>query len=114
MHHLQVLTAALRAYKLPLLGHLNEDHVVPELQFQERLHRLMLASETMHSERSFATRSGVANGLCGLAARHSRRIAAGLSQFLIRGGGWAKGLQENLVLDKFREQLCRIVISHLR
>src|SRR3954453_21482342 len=66
------------------------------------------------AERSFATRSGVANGLCGLAARHSRRIAAGLSQFLIRGGGWAKGLQENLVLDKFREQLCRIVISHLR
>src|SRR4051812_18912898 len=82
----QVPTAALRAYKLPLLGHLNEDHVVPELQFQERLHRLMLASERMHSERSFATRSGVANGLCGLAARHSRRIAAGLSQFLIRGG----------------------------
>jgi hypothetical protein len=45
MHHLQVPTAALRAYKLPLLGHLNEDHVVPELQFQERLHRLMLASD---------------------------------------------------------------------
>jgi hypothetical protein len=32
---------------------------------------------------------------------------------LARRGGWAKGLQENLVLDKFREQLCRIVISHL-
>jgi hypothetical protein len=30
---------------VPVLRHLYEDHVVPELQFLERLHRLMIAAE---------------------------------------------------------------------
>jgi hypothetical protein len=42
-----------------------------------------------------------------------RRIAAGLSQFLIRAGRMGKRPSGESVLDKFREQLCRIVISHL-
>jgi hypothetical protein len=30
-----------------VLGDVNEDHVVPELQFLERLYRLMVAAEAM-------------------------------------------------------------------
>ena len=30
-----------------MLGHVNEDHVVPELQFLERFYRLMVAAEAM-------------------------------------------------------------------
>ena len=48
-----------------MLRHVNEDHVVPELQFLERLYRLMVAAEAMHSERRLAARSCVTNGLVG-------------------------------------------------
>jgi len=59
------------------MGHINEDHVVPELQLLERPDRLMmtLVAEAMHSQGVFATRSGMANSLCGLATWHVRRIA---------------------------------------
>ena len=41
---------------MPVLRHINEDHVVPELQFLECLYRLMIAArpEPMHSERRLA------------------------------------------------------------
>jgi hypothetical protein len=55
-----------------VLGDVNEDHVVPELQFLESLHRLMITAEAMHFQRRFAARSCMANGLCWLASRRSR------------------------------------------
>ena len=44
---------------MPVLRHVNEAHIVPELQLLERLHRLMMAAETkaMHSESRLATRA---------------------------------------------------------
>ena len=33
-----------------MLGNVNEDHVVPELQFLECLYRLMIAIEAMRNE----------------------------------------------------------------
>ena len=63
---------------MPVLRHVNEDHIVPELKLVERFHRLMMAAETkaMHSEGRLAARSSMGNGLCGLATCHARRIAA--------------------------------------
>ena len=57
-----------------MLRHVNEDHIVPELQLLERLPRLMIAAEaeTMDGQRCLATRSSVGNSLCGLAARKWR------------------------------------------
>ena len=65
-------------HEMPVLGHVNEDHIVPELQFLERLYRLMVAAEAaaMHGERRLAAGESMGNGLCGLATRHARRIAA--------------------------------------
>ena len=57
-----------------MLRHINEDHVVPELQLLERLHRLMVAAEAMDRELRLAANSSVTNGLCGLAACHAWRI----------------------------------------
>jgi hypothetical protein len=37
-----------------VLGDVNEDHVVPELQFLECLYRLMIAIEAMDGQRLFA------------------------------------------------------------
>ena len=63
---------------MPVLRHVNEDHVVPELQLLERLHRLMIAAdaEAMDGERRLAAGASVGNGFCGLATRHPRKIAA--------------------------------------
>ena len=54
---------------MPVLRHFNEDHVVPELQLLERLHRLMIAAEaeTMDGQRRLAASSSMGNGFCGLA-----------------------------------------------
>ena len=62
-----------------MLRHLNEDHVVPELQFLERFYRLMIAAEAMQSEGGLADGASMANGLCGLATRHARRLGRQLS-----------------------------------
>jgi hypothetical protein len=61
-----------------MLRHVNEDHIIPELQLLERLYRLMIAAETeaMHSEGRLAARSNMGNGLCGLATCHTRKVAA--------------------------------------
>jgi hypothetical protein len=77
-HNLDVRGNALRADKSPMLGHLGVDHIVPELQLLEGLHRLMIAAEAeaMDGQRRLATRSGVANGLCRLTTPHARKIAA--------------------------------------
>ena len=48
-----------------MLRHVNEDHVVPELQFLERLHRLVVAAEAMDRELRLAAGSGMANGFVG-------------------------------------------------
>ena len=71
-HHLHVSTAAFRADEVPLLRHVNEDHVVPELQLLECLNRLMMAplAEAMHDEGGFAAGSCVSDRL--RAARASR------------------------------------------
>ena len=45
-HHSHAPTTALRAHEPPVLGDVNEDHF-PELQFLERLYRLMVAVEAM-------------------------------------------------------------------
>ena len=76
-HYLDVRGNALRADKSPMLGHLGVDHIVPELQLLERLHRLMMAAEikAMYSEGHLATRSSVGNGLCGLATCHPVKVA---------------------------------------
>ena len=57
---------------MPVLRHVNEDHIVSELQLLERLHRLVIAAEAeaMDVQRCLATRSSVGNGLCGLATCH--------------------------------------------
>ena len=49
----RLTAAALTADEVPVLRHLDENHVVPELQLIEGLHRLMMAAdaEAMHSER---------------------------------------------------------------
>jgi ATP-dependent DNA ligase len=36
-----------------VLGHINEDHIIPELQLLERLHRLMVEAEAMHGRAPF-------------------------------------------------------------
>ena len=76
-HHLDVPAAALAADEPPMLRHINEDHVVPELQLLERFYRLMIAAEAMHSEGRLAAGASMGNGLCGLATRHAGRIATG-------------------------------------
>jgi hypothetical protein len=82
---LHVSASALRANKVAELWHVNEDHVVPELQFLECLNGLMVTSmaEAMDGQRLFAARSCVTGGLCGLATRHcpenSRQLAAPIS-----------------------------------
>jgi hypothetical protein len=55
-----------------VLGDVNEDHIVPELQLLERFHRLMIAAEAeaMDGQRCLATRSCVTNGLGGFATKH--------------------------------------------
>ena len=77
-HHLDVPAAALTADEPPVLGDVNEDHAVPELQFLECLYRLMIAIEAMDGQRLFAARSCVTNGPCGLTTCHARRIASQL------------------------------------
>jgi hypothetical protein len=67
-HHPHVPTSTLRAQKTTVLGHINKDHVIPELQLLERLHRLMVAAETMDGELRLAAGSRVTNGFRGLAA----------------------------------------------
>jgi hypothetical protein len=79
---------------MPVVRHVNEDHIVPELKLVERFHRLMMAAETkaMHSEGRLAARSSMGNGL--LWARHvsCQENSCQLSRFLIWGrGGGAKG-----------------------
>jgi hypothetical protein len=69
-HHSHVPTAALRAYKPPVLGHIDEDHVIPEPQLLKGLRGLMIAAETMDSELRFAVGSRMADGFRGLAAGH--------------------------------------------
>ena len=70
--------AALTADEVPVLRHLDENHVVPELQLIERSSPPDDGSraEAMHSERCLAARSGVGNGHCGLATCHTRKVAA--------------------------------------
>ena len=53
-HHFDVPAAALTADEPAVLGHVNEDHFVPELQLLKRLHRLMIAAEAMHRASCFA------------------------------------------------------------
>jgi len=74
-HHLHVPTAAFGANEPPMLRHVNEDHVVPELQFLERLYRLMMAAgaQAMDCQCLFARCSGMSNGPGGLATCHARR-----------------------------------------
>jgi hypothetical protein len=48
-----------------VLGDVNEDHVVPELQFLKRLYRLMVAADAMDGQRLFAARSSVATVFVG-------------------------------------------------
>ena len=66
---------------MPVLRHVNEDHIVPELQLVERFHRLMMAAETkaMHSEGRLAAGASMGDGLCGLATRHLETIFSGLN-----------------------------------
>ena len=56
------------ANKATVFRHVNEDHVVPELQFLERLHRLVVAAEAMDRELRLDAGSGMANGFRRLAA----------------------------------------------
>jgi hypothetical protein len=55
-----------------VLGRVNEDHVVPELQLLERFHRFMVAvmTEAMDREFCFAAGSCMADGLCGRVTGH--------------------------------------------
>ena len=53
-----------------MLRHINEDHVIPEPQFLERLHRLMVAAEAMDGEPRLAAGSSVADALCGRTTCH--------------------------------------------
>ena len=64
---------------MPMLRHVNKDHIVPELQLVERFHRLMIAAEAeaMDGQRCLATRSSMGNGLCGLATCHPLKVAVG-------------------------------------
>jgi hypothetical protein len=64
------------------LRHVNEDHVVPELQLLERLHRLMVAGEAMDGERRLAGRSGMGDGLCGWIAGHTPIFISPPSAFI--------------------------------
>jgi hypothetical protein len=50
---------------MTMLRHINEDHVVPQLQLFERLYRLMMAplAKAMHCEGSFAASSCVRDRL---------------------------------------------------
>jgi hypothetical protein len=43
----------------PVLGHVNEDHVVPELQLLEDLSGLVMTPETMDRERRLAASSSM-------------------------------------------------------
>jgi hypothetical protein len=78
---LHVPAAALCSDEMPVLRHVNEDHIVPELQLVERFHRLMMAAETkaMHSEGRLAAGASMGDGLCGLATRHLETIFSGLN-----------------------------------
>jgi hypothetical protein len=53
-----------------MLRHVNEDHVVPELQLVECLYRLMMTAmpEAMDGQGRLSRSSGVGNGLGGLTA----------------------------------------------
>ena len=62
---LDVPAAALSADEVPVLAHVNEDHIVPELQFLESLYGLMVAAEAMDGQLRLAARSNVSNGFCG-------------------------------------------------
>jgi len=53
------------AIKSPVLGHVNEDHVVPEPQLFECLYRLMVAAETMDRQLRLAAGSRMSDRLCG-------------------------------------------------
>ena len=77
-HHLHVPAAALAADEPAMLRHINKDHVVPKLQLLERLHRLMIAAEAMHSEGCLAAAASIADGFCGFGTSHPRRISSQL------------------------------------
>ena len=79
-HHLDVPAAAFVADEPPVLGHVNEDHIVPELQFLERLDRLMVAAEAMDCERGFAC------------ARHSYRATFRETSMLAHGGSYSRAV----------------------
>jgi hypothetical protein len=56
-----------------VLGHIDEEHVVPELQFLEGLSGLVITAETMRRQRRFAAGSSMADGFRGLDAVRQRR-----------------------------------------
>ena len=58
-HHPHVPTSTLRAQKTTVLGHINKDHVIPELQLLERLDRLMVAAEAMDGQLRLAAGAGI-------------------------------------------------------
>jgi hypothetical protein len=58
---------------VPVLRHVNKDHVVPELQLLEGLYRLVVTIETMDRERRLAAGSCMADRLGGRVALAAHR-----------------------------------------
>jgi hypothetical protein len=63
---------------MPVLRHVNEKHVVPEIKFLKCLHRLVVTTtiEAMDGQLRFAARSCMADGFGGRVSGQARRIAA--------------------------------------